>query len=106
MALPPLVPALLLVHTFLSAELNTLLGLSPLLLIRSQLSLLAVTVVCGFAKQGEGPKYSVGDTALGEGWTFMMSQGGLGACHMPGAGALLVQHDALVSHSGQRELKP
>lgn len=72
MALPPLVPALLLVHTSLSAELNILLGLSPLLLIHSQPLLLAVTVVCGFAKQGEGPKYSVGGTALGEGWAFIM----------------------------------
>lgn len=64
MALPPLGPVPLAVYTPLSAELNALLGLSPLLLIHSQPSLLAVTVVCGFAKQGEGPKYSVGGTVL------------------------------------------
>lgn len=72
MALPPLVPVLLPVHTPLSAELNALLGLSPLLLIRSQPLLRAVTVVCGFEKQGKGTKYSVGGTAWGEGWTFIM----------------------------------
>lgn len=110
MALPPLMPVLLRVHTPLSAELNSLLGLSPLLLILSQPLLRAVTVVCGFAKQGKGTKYSVGGTA-GGGVNFhheslLMSQGGPGICHMPGAGALTVQHDALISHTGQSELKP